>query len=108
MKNRKNKENGTKKAYIDMTAHKTLFDDVRETPEFKKGYEKEMISELIDEIKSARIKKHITQQGLASLIGTRQQVIARLEKEGAQDMKLSTYLNIVNALGLDLKKMMHC
>ena len=91
-----------------MTAHKTLFDDVRETPEFKKGYEKEMISELIDEIKSARIKKHITQQGLASLIGTRQQVIALLEKEGAQDMKLSTYLNIVNALGLDLKKMMHC
>ena len=102
------KKRTVKKAFIDKASDEWLFNEVKETQEFKKGYEKEMISELIGEMKIGRIKRHLTQQAFASLIGTRQQVIARLEKEGAKDMKLSTFVAIVHELGLDPKKLLHC
>ena len=97
-----------KKAFIDMTSDEHLFDDVRHTPEFKRGYEKEMISGLIEEIKIARLKRKLTQQEFATLIGTKQQVVARLEKEGAKDMKLSTFVTIAHELKIDPRKLLHC
>lgn len=97
-----------KKPFIDKTPDEWLFNEVKETAGFKRGYEKEMISELIEEIKIARLKRHLTQHAFAALIGTKQQVIARLEKEGAKDMKLSTFVTIVNELGIDPRRLLHC
>jgi DNA-binding XRE family transcriptional regulator len=108
MKKKSVRKSAVKKAFIDKTSDEWLFNEVKETAGFKRGYEKEMISELIVEMKAARLKRHLTQHAFASLIGTKQQVIARLEKEGAKDMKLSTFVTIVNELGIDPRRLLHC
>jgi|GEM_PF-585035 len=107
MKKKTTVKEKAKKAYIDKTSDEYLFDEVRHTQGFKRGYEKEIIAELIAEIKSERIKRHMSQHELAKLIGTKQQVVARLESKGASDMKLSTFLTITNALKLDAYKLLH-
>lgn len=108
MKNQLEGKSNVKKAYVDMTSDEHLFNDVKDTLGYKRGYEKEMIAELIEEVKIMRQKRGLSQQKFAMLIGTKQQVVARLEKNGAKDMKLSTFLNIINALHLDPKKLLHC
>jgi ribosome-binding protein aMBF1 (putative translation factor) len=90
---------------INKTAYKTLFDDVRNTPEFRKGYEKEMLKEFAREIKLTREKQGLSQKNIADMLGTRQQVIARFEK-GAEDIKMSTFFRYVNVLQFDIGKLM--
>lgn len=96
----------TRKASINWTADKTLFDDVKDTPEFKRGYEKEMLSEFAETIKALRTKKGLSQKEIANRVGTKQQVISRLEK-GVDDIKLSTFFRIANVLHINLDKFVH-
>ena len=96
-----------KAASINYGSDEWLFNDVKDNPEFKRGYQKEMIAELIETMKKTRLKKGISQQRFAKLVGTKQQVIARLEKHGADDMKLSTFLNMTNILHIDPRKLLH-
>ena len=44
----------TKKAVIDFKAHKTMFDDVKNKHAFKKGYEKELLAEVAENVKTLR------------------------------------------------------
>lgn len=97
----KNKKKSIKNASIDMSVDKTIFDDVKDTPEFKRGYEKEMLSEFAYEITRLRKKMGYSQQDIAVKAGTKQQVISRLES-GVDDIKLSTFFRIANVLHMDL------
>jgi ribosome-binding protein aMBF1 (putative translation factor) len=96
----------TGKASIDHTAYKTMFDDVKDTPEFKRGYEKEMLREFAETIKASRTKKGFSQKKVADEVGTKQQVISRLEN-GVDDIKLSTFFRVANVLHIDLDKFVH-
>jgi len=106
MKKHLNRKKQEKKAFIDMAAHGTLYDDVKNTPEFKHGYEKEMLQEFAGTIKKLRTEKGLTQKQVAVKVGTKQQVISKLEN-GVDDIKLSTFFKIANVLHMDLEKFVH-
>ncbi len=66
---------------------------------FKEGYEKEVARlGMIHQIKQARLKKKMTQEGLAKKAGMPQSVIARLES-GRQGLSFATISQIATALG---------
>lgn len=66
---------------------------------FKEGYEKEVARlDMIHQIKQARLKKKMTQEGLAKKAGMPQSVIARLES-GRQGLSFATISQIATALG---------
>lgn len=100
------KRGRVKKASIDMNADKTLFDDVRNRPEFKRGYEKEMLREFAETIKVLRTKKGLSQKQVADKVGTKQQVISRLE-QGVEDIKMSTFFRVANVLHINLDCLVH-
>ncbi len=95
-----------KKAVINFTAHKTMYDDVKNSRAFKRGYEKEMLLEFAETIKGLRTKRGLTQKEIALKARTKQQVISRLES-GVEDIKLSTFFRIATVLHLDLEKFVH-
>lgn len=53
-------------------------------------------------IKSARLKRNMTQQQLASLIGKQQKTISAIEN-GSDGTKLETLLSVIAMLDLDLQ-----
>lgn len=82
---------------------KTLKKELLKDPEVKAEYERlrpkyELISALIE----ARIKKGLTQEGLAKKVGTKQSAIARLEG-GNANPSVSFLEKIAAALGTKLE-----
>ncbi len=66
---------------------------------FKEDYQKEVARlDMIHQIKQARLKKRMTQEGLAKKAGMPQSVIARLES-GRQGLSFATISQIATALG---------
>ena len=57
---------------------------------------------LIGEMISLRKQKNVTQGELAELVGSRQQVISRIEKK-ENSPSLRSFCNILSALGYELK-----
>ena len=96
----------SKKAVIDFKAHKTMFDDVKNKPAFKKGYEKELLAEFAESVRELRSKYGMSQKDVAKKAGTKQQVISRLE-QGVDDIKLSTFFRVANVLHMDLDRFIH-
>jgi HTH-type transcriptional regulator/antitoxin HipB len=61
-------------------------------------------SQLGAQIQSARIKRGLTQQQLAQLIGKHQKTISAIEN-GSPGTKLETLLSVITVLDLDLQLM---
>lgn len=57
---------------------------------------------LIDEVISIRKNQNISQTQLANLTGNKQQAISRMEKK-EHSPSLQSFINIVNALGYEIK-----
>lgn len=74
-----------------------------ENPKFKKMWDDSREEyRLIGEMISLRKSEKITQQELAGLTGSKQQVISRIErKENSPSLK--NFCNILNALGYELR-----
>lgn len=106
LKKKSTKISRANKPSIDVTADKTMFDDVKNTPEFKRGYEKEMLKEFAFAIKTLRAGQGLTQKQVAAKAGTKQQVVSRLEN-GVEDIKLSTFFRIANVLRMNLESFVH-
>ena len=74
---------------------------LRKHMDSKKGMKRnDFRTDRVDE--NCKNKKTSYTAGLCFAYRHKQQVIARLEKEGAKDMKLSTFVTIVHELGLDI------
>ncbi|MHA7607269.1 helix-turn-helix transcriptional regulator [Elizabethkingia meningoseptica] len=56
-----------------------------------------------NEIRKARVKKGLSQEALAFVIGTDQKTISNIEM-GKQDLKMNTFINIVKETDFDLIK----
>ncbi len=71
--------------------------------EFKKAWdERREEYRLIGEMISLRKAENITQEQLADMIGSKQQVISRIEKR-ENSPSLKNFCNILNALGYELQ-----
>lgn len=75
----------------------------RTEPEFKKAWDDSREEyRLIGEMISLRKEEKVTQGELAKLVGSKQQVISRIEKK-ENSPSLRSFCNILNALGYELK-----
>ncbi len=75
----------------------------RSEPEFKKAWDDSREEyRLIGEMISLRKEEKVTQGELAKLVGSKQQVISRIEKK-ENSPSLRSFCNILNALGYELK-----
>lgn len=71
--------------------------------EFKKAWDESREEyRLIGEMISLRKAENITQEQLADMIGSKQQVISRIEKR-ENSPSLKNFCNILNALGYELQ-----
>lgn len=71
--------------------------------EFKKAWDESREEyRLIGEMISLRKTENITQEQLADMIGSKQQVISRIEKR-ENSPSLKNFCNILNALGYELQ-----
>ena len=69
-------------------------------PDFASGYEQGLEDlKLSQMLKEARKKAGLTQEELASKIGTKRSAISRMEKH-AKDLKVNTLKKVAGALGL--------
>lgn len=72
-------------------------------PEFKKAWEESREEyRLIEEMIVARKKENLTQTELANLVGSKQQVISRIEKKESSPT-LRMFCQLLHALGYELK-----
>lgn len=77
---------------------------IGDTPELRAGIATEKLNAYVAQmIFDARKKAGLTQKQLADLIGTRQQVIARLEAADYEGHSLAMLQRIASALGRQLK-----
>ena len=77
----------------------TFLEKKLKNPDFKREYDaldKEF--ELIDELLKARSEAKMTQAQVAEAMGVKQSAVARIES-GTLDMKYSTLVNYLNAVG---------
>lgn len=75
----------------------------RSEPEFKKAWDDSREEyRLIGEMISLRKEEKVTQGELAKLVGSKQQVISRIEKK-ENSPSLRSFCNILNALGYELR-----
>ena len=77
----------------------TFLEKKLKNPDFKREYDaldKEF--ELIDELLKARSEAKMTQAQVAKAMGVKQSAVARIES-GSLDMKYSTLVNYLNAVG---------
>nr|DAT43261.1 MAG TPA: helix-turn-helix domain protein [Caudoviricetes sp.] len=77
----------------------TFLEKKLKNPDFKREYDaldKEF--ELIDELLKARSEAKMTQAQVAEAMGVKQSAVARIES-GNLDMKYSTLVNYLNAVG---------
>ena len=77
----------------------TFLEKKLKNPDFKREYDaldKEF--ELIDELLKARSEAKMTQAQVAEVMGVKQSAVARIES-GNLDMKYSTLVNYLNAVG---------
>ena len=77
---------------------KDYLDEQLKDPEFKKAFdEEEIYASLAIQISKLRAKSDLTQQELARLLGTKQQVISRLEDPVDPQYSLSTLVKLARA-----------
>ncbi len=82
---------------------KEILDKKRSDSEFNEIYiEVEQEYELIRQVVDARKKLGLTQKSLANKVGVSQQDISRFENE-KHIPKLSSFLRIIEAVGLEMK-----
>ena len=74
-----------------------------ENPDFRKAWDESRVEyELIGEMISLRKKEKITQQQLAAITGSKQQVISKIErKESIPTIRM--FAKILDALGYELR-----
>jgi len=82
----------------------TIIQENRDTdPEFRKVWDESREEyRLLGEMIAIRRQQHITQGELARKVGSRQQVISRIEKK-EQSPTLKTFCNMLDALGYKLE-----
>ena len=78
-------------------------DQKKQQPEFEKAWEDSREEyRLIEEMIVARKGEHLTQTELANLVGSKQQVISRIEKKESSPT-LRMFCQLLHALGYELK-----
>lgn len=89
--------------FVEMNVQKEIEKRKQESPEFEKAWDESREEyRLIGEMISLRKKEKITQNQLATMTGSKQQVISRIEKkENSPSLKM--FCNILNALGYELQ-----
>lgn len=82
----------------------TIIEERRNSdPDFKKAWDESREEyRLIGEMTALRKEQKITQEELAELMGSKQQVISRIEKK-ENSPSLKSFCNILNALGYELQ-----
>lgn len=82
----------------------TIIQENRDTdPDFRKVWDESREEyRLLGEMIAIRRQQHITQGELAKKVGSRQQVISRIEKK-EQSPTLKTFCNMLDALGYKLE-----
>ena len=97
------KEGGNKMKKDKSTSYEQFEAELLRDPEIRKEYDAlkpkyAMIQSLIER----RNQFHLSQTKLATIIGTQQPAIARLEN-GGHNSTIGTLLKVTNALGLDVE-----
>lgn len=78
-------------------------DQKKQQPEFKKAWEDSREEyRLIEEMIVVRKRENLTQTELANLVGSKQQVISRIEKKESSPT-LRMFCQLLHALGYELK-----
>lgn len=78
-------------------------DQKKQQPEFEKAWEDSREEyRLIEEMIVARKGEHLTQTEIANLVGSKQQVISRIEKKESSPT-LRMFCQLLHALGYELK-----
>ena len=91
-----------KKAKVDSKIYKTMFDKVKNDPEYISSYNTEKaLLEFAFALHDEREKLHMSQKDIAKKIGMKQQVVSRLEN-GVKDAKLSTLIKIASVFNKEL------
>ena len=89
--------------YVNVSVNEVIERKCREDQEFKELWESSREEyRLIGEMVRLRKEENITQNELAKMTGTRQQVISRIEKR-ENSPTLKNFCNILHALGYELQ-----
>ena len=89
--------------FVDVKINEDLENKRKSDSEFKKAWDGSREEyRLIGEMISLRKEEKVTQGELAKLVGSKQQVISRIEKR-ENSPSLRGFCNILNALGYELK-----
>lgn len=89
--------------FVQVDIDKEIEKHCKESPPFAKSWnESREEYKLIGEMISLRKAEKITQSQLASITGSKQQVISRIEKKESSP-SLKIFCSILNALGYELK-----
>lgn len=89
--------------FINVDIDKVIEEKKQSQPEFQKVWEENREEyRLIGEMIALRKAKEVTQSELAELVGSKQQVISRIEKR-ENSPSLKNFCNILGALGYELK-----
>lgn len=89
--------------FVEINVQEEIEKRKQQAPDFEKAWnESREEYRLIGEMISLRKKENITQNQLALILGSKQQVISRIEKkENSPSLKM--FCNILNALGYELQ-----
>lgn len=86
-----------------LNVQEIIDDKIQTDDKFETAYsEVEREYQLIREVVKARKEQGLTQQELAEMVGVKQQVISRFERE-KHIPTLDNFLRILNGVGLELK-----
>lgn len=89
--------------FVDVSINEMIEKKRNTNAAFKKAWDDSREEyRLIGEMISLRKEEKVTQSELAELIGSRQQVISRIEKKETSP-SLKNFCNMLNALGYELK-----
>ena len=89
--------------FVQVDLDEIIENERKNDPEFRKAWDESREEyRLLGEMIALRRKEKVTQKELAERIGTKQQVISRIEKKESSP-SLRSFCNILSALGYDLQ-----
>ena len=89
--------------FVRVNIDEVIENECQNDPAFKKVWEESREEyRLLGEMIALRRKENVTQRDLAKMIGSKQQVISRIEKRECRP-SLRSFCNILSALGYELQ-----
>lgn len=89
--------------FVQVDLDEIIENERKNDPEFRKAWDESREEyRLLGEMIALRRKEKVTQKELAERIGTKQQVISRIEKKESSP-SLQSFCNILSALGYELQ-----